>query len=544
MHRRLRAGVAMAASALLIAVLAMPAAASAFGPISSFGGQGEGAGHLSAPSDISIAPDGRSLIADYSNNRIDVFSPAGEFLFAFGAGVKPGGGDVCTAQSGCQGSSGGPGAGSIESPSDVAVDPATGRIFVDDYGNDRVDVYSGAGAFLYAFGRAVNSTDNSERCTEASGCRAGEGNGGTGDIHQSNGFAVTSQRVYVADGLSNRVDVFTPEGEFLYAFGKGIRSGGGNVCNALQTCVPGTGTAEAGGLYEPYDVAVGAEGNLFVSDRQNQRVDVFTPQGAFLYGFGKQVNFSDGSDVCDALSECQQGSSGSSAGSLGFPGAIAKDPAGNLDLVEWNNNRISEFTPTGAFVRAFGEGVVNGAEAFEICTAASGCVAGKSNALPGSIGNAYGVAVDCRSAVYAVEDGTGISRVERFGEPGTPTPATCTDPTPTPTPTGAPSAPGATPPAARLAIGKLKLNLGKGTGTLFVTVSGPGVVILKGPGLAKVSRRPAGAGTVALPLKPVGRAKRQLLALGRAKVKATVTFTLTGGTAASRSRTLTLRRKL
>ena len=48
--------------------------------IQSWGGPGTGPGQFNLPHDIWIAPDGRVLVADRENDRIQFFSPTGEFL--------------------------------------------------------------------------------------------------------------------------------------------------------------------------------------------------------------------------------------------------------------------------------------------------------------------------------------------------------------------------------------------------------------------------------------------------------------------------------
>jgi uncharacterized delta-60 repeat protein len=102
-------------------------------------------------------------------------------------------------------------------------------------------------------------------------------------------------------------------------------------------------------------------------------------------------------------------------------------------------------------------------------------------------------------------------------------------------------------PSNAFKIGKLKLNKRKGTATLTVVVPGSGVVTLAGTKKLKPSTRSAGgAGNVTLAVKPTGKAGKKLAHLaksgkvGRLKLKLTVSFTPTGGAAASLSKKLTL----
>jgi hypothetical protein len=111
-------------------------------------------------------------------------------------------------------------------------------------------------------------------------------------------------------------------------------------------------------------------------------------------------------------------------------------------------------------------------------------------------------------------------------------------------------------PVSRVALsnlfsfGRLKLNRRKGTATLVVNLPGPGTVGLRGKGIvslpaqaggrAAVTKAVAAAGAVKLSIKAKGKARRRLNHTGRAKVRATVTYTPTGGTPAVQSKSIRL----
>lgn len=106
----------------------------------------------------------------------------------------------------------------------------------------------------------------------------------------------------------------------------------------------------------------------------------------------------------------------------------------------------------------------------------------------------------------------------------------------TPTPTPAPA-----PPSNAFTFGKLKLNKKKGTATLRVNVPGPGTLIAadakkKAPKrIRKTSATAAAAGAVTLKLKATGAGKKALREKGKLRFRALVTFTPTGGTAATQA---------
>src|SRR5262249_57949664 len=71
--------------------------------------------------------------------------------------------------------------------------------------------------------------------------------------------------MYVTDGYGNaRVHKFAPDGRLLLSWGE-----------------PGAGPGQ---FHLPHGVAVDAEGTVYVADRENSRVQLFTPGGEYLGG--------------------------------------------------------------------------------------------------------------------------------------------------------------------------------------------------------------------------------------------------------------------
>ena len=84
-------------------------------------------------------------------------------------------------------------------------------------------------------------------------------------------------------------------------------------------------------------------------------------------------------------------------------------------------------------------------------------------------------------------------------------------------------------------IEKRKRNLKRGVVTLTIAVPGPGRVAVSGKSVKRAEKRIGSAGRVSVPVAAKGKALRQLRELGKARVRATVTFRPDGGThAASR----------
>ena len=70
--------------------------------------------------------------------------------------MKPGGGDICGAESGCQAGSTGAAAGAVARPTELGVDESD-DVYVADLANNRVSEFFPTGEFLHAFGEGVAS---------------------------------------------------------------------------------------------------------------------------------------------------------------------------------------------------------------------------------------------------------------------------------------------------------------------------------------------------------------------------------------------------
>jgi hypothetical protein len=162
----------------------------------------------------------------------------------------------------------------------------------------------------------------------------------------------------------------------------------GPVCTveSKDVCQPGKASSEPGGFEFTESVAGGlaAEGNVYVADAGNNRVQEFNAKGEFVLMFGKHVNATTGGNICTEEEiatkavKCQAGEAGGEAGALIRPTAIATDPSnGNLYVIEAApaNTRVDEYTPTGQFVWMVGK-EVNQATKGDLCTQKEQCKAG------------------------------------------------------------------------------------------------------------------------------------------------------------------------
>ena len=361
------------------------------------GNASDGAAAIDAPTGVAVSGSSHVYVADDSNHRIDEFTQTGTFVRAFGKDVGGPGVDTCTAS--CQAGSASDGAGELGGPAGVAV-TASGDVYVTDDSNARIDEFDQTGTFVRAFGKGVNTTDGSDICDAGTGCQAGFASTGAGSLDGPTGLAVSGlSHVYVADDSNARIDEFTQTGTFVQAFGKDVGGAGVDTCTA--SCQQGSPVAAAGAMGSPFGVAVSGSGDVYVGDDLNARIDEFTSTGTFMRAFGKDVNATDGSDVCTAVSGCQQGGSSDSAGEISLPYGVAVDGSSDVYVADYSNARVDEFTQSGSFVRAFGDAV--GFEPFN-CSTASGCQAGGSGSGAGQLNGPTAVAVSGSGEVYVADN--------------------------------------------------------------------------------------------------------------------------------------------
>ncbi len=201
----------------------------------------------------------------------------------------------------CDGNQPDEGAGQCFVPTGVAVDPATGAVYVTDYVNDRVQEFTVWGLFVRAFGWDVapdgapgdTAEDRLETCTDQ--CQAGDRGDGPGQLMGPSGIAVNSHGdVVVVDDQANRIQSFSTDGsdvQFGWAVGKGVEQGpvnpgdrctasdveAGDQCGSGST---GTGPSQFSGDWpiRRTFLAVGPDDEIYVGDRD--RIQTFDASGA------------------------------------------------------------------------------------------------------------------------------------------------------------------------------------------------------------------------------------------------------------------------
>jgi hypothetical protein len=96
----------------------------------------------------------------------------------------------------------------------------------------------------------------------------------------------------------------------------------------------------------------------------------------------------------------------------------------------------------------------------------------------------------------------------------------------------------------KLKLGKVKLNKANGTAKLSIGVPSAGTLTASGKGVAKAQRKAKAPKTVKVTIKAKGKAKAKLAATGKAKVKAKIVFKPENGAPVTKTKSITLKKKL
>lgn len=301
-----------------------------FPPVANLGGDGEvaapeflyaisgpeGDDSLEKPVGVAVNEDGRVFVVDVRSRVVRAFEIDGDYLFTFNTVES----DKGTA---------------LRLPQRVAIGP-DGNVWVTDRHLKGIFVFSpDDGSFVREF---IPNSDVTETWGPVALAFDAEGN------------------LYVADlGVSqnHRIVAFDSEGNEIARWG-----------STVQTTKM---TESPGGFYYPNGIAFSNEGDVFVSDMSNHRVQVFTPQGEFkylIYTSGSPLGiaidrqqrlcvvdpFAHGVDIYELSGEriTGFGGPGLALGSFRFPSDIAFDETGRMFVSDRENNQVQVWGwPTG-----------------------------------------------------------------------------------------------------------------------------------------------------------------------------------------------------
>jgi DNA-binding beta-propeller fold protein YncE len=185
-----------------------------------------------------------------------------------------------------------------------------------------------------------------------------EGTFGSGKFVRPVGVAIDNENrfVYVVDAKGNRVDVFDADSyRFLRVVGKP---------KTMDDLAPEV-------LDRPTNVAVDSEGNVYVTDTFNARVQVFDADGNFLTMWGKP---------------------GTAPGCFMRPKGIAVDRDDHVYVVDSEFNNVQVFDSEGRILMFFGD----------------------RGTQPGTFTLAAGIGVDAQNRVVVTEQWSGRVQIFRY----------------------------------------------------------------------------------------------------------------------------------
>jgi DNA-binding beta-propeller fold protein YncE len=238
------------------------------------GKPGGGAAQMDDPTGI-LALGSQLFIADTANNRLDFYNGNGTFELAFGYGVN---GkkfyEFCNANPAfaCQPGVAGPQAGMLAGPTSLAYNRHNDDVYVTSPINNRVDVVAAdTNEYKWSFGAGVGGEEIGT-CNMHTGCEKGASNFEAGSLPDPTGVVsfLIDEEIYVADGQANRVSKFDAKGNFIRAWGMGVKDGSPKLEICAATCRKGGQGNQAGAINAPTSLTFGPNGSLALTETRGK----------------------------------------------------------------------------------------------------------------------------------------------------------------------------------------------------------------------------------------------------------------------------------
>ena len=137
---------------------------------------------------------------------------------------------------------------------------------------------------------------------------------GVGQFSSPLGITIRGDVMFVAENGGNRIQKLSVTGKFLLKFG--------------------THGSRCGQMSSPWGMCLSSNGNLYITDYTNSRIQVFDCNGIFSH----IINGPE----------------------LRGPEAIAFDPCGNLHVADYSSKCVNVFTVDGKYIRRYGSGLLQG----------------------------------------------------------------------------------------------------------------------------------------------------------------------------------------
>lgn len=280
---------------------------------------------LNRPDGVAVDNSGNVYVADFSNYRIRKVNTGGIITTIAGNGTY-----------GYSGNGGPATAANIGEPGGIIVD-GSGNIYYSDQGLYDYRMIS-SGGIINAF-VAIGNCNNI--CSSGDGAPATAANiwgvWGTAVDNAGNVYVTSADTYtirYINSGIINN-----------FAGSKG------GLVSSCATCYPGIigfsgdgGPATAAELNNPSSVAADAFGNVYIGDKNNNRIRKVNTNGIIttIAGNGTAGFSGDGGPA--------------TAAELNAPTAVAVDNAGNVYICDGSNNRVRMVNTSGIITTVAGNG--------------------------------------------------------------------------------------------------------------------------------------------------------------------------------------------
>ncbi|MBN1354287.1 MAG: hypothetical protein JW994_06435, partial [Candidatus Omnitrophica bacterium] len=236
------------------------------------GEEGTGNYQFNRPRAVYIDNEDNIYVCDMGNHRIQKYNKDKKYVATLGTGIY------------------GNGNYQFKYPRDVFVDD-DGDIYVADGNNERVQIYNKNLMYVKTLGVT------------------GEKGSDVRHLNNPHGVAVKNTIIYVADTLNNRIQIFDKAKNYqcIGTLGTGRAGSGNNQFN------------------EPFSVRLNTQGDIFITDRNNHRIQIFNNKRVYVGTVG-------------------EGKAGCANDQLNRPYLADLDKDGNLCVADTNNHRIQIFT--------------------------------------------------------------------------------------------------------------------------------------------------------------------------------------------------------
>jgi hypothetical protein len=330
-------------------------------------------GQLNNPDGVAVNnSNGNFYVVDGENHRIQQFDSSCNFIRAWGFDTiqagKPGdlgstAFETCSVAADCKKgintvspAPGGELSIGAAAGGGVAVNQATGNVYVLNKEFLRVDEFAAGGAFIRAFGQDVVQSGKPGNANEiqaitvratAGQLRLTFGAGGPG-VSETGDLPFNATAAEVQTALNALTNISAGLGSVAVSGGPGDEQGTNRyVVTFSGGALAETNVAQMGAVNGTTPLSGGSPtSTAFV---------LTTNQG--------QTGF----EVCTAAADCKTGTAGSLAGAFSNLGAnylgiapVGTGNEGNVFVADRGNRRVSEFTAAGVFVRAFGADMISG----------------------------------------------------------------------------------------------------------------------------------------------------------------------------------------